>query len=314
MKPTLPANQFFRYAFVKPIIMTPAATIELEALCDKEFELVRNEAYEDLDREVAGIRNHLASRGHAMSSVVGQSVLDAVLARYEKVLAGFEAVYLGKWRNTDREFADSDQEWLKTKAMSVLQAEAQEAQSRCNSLLHEPSLFFLGWWQKAGSEARERNNKIIKKIEILKLQKGQRATTRASVPAEKAAVDSFSSIWKLLHPTVVKLARARFESRHYADAAEAVFKEINETVRKLVKNQTGKEYDGANLMQCAFSVTNPILKLDDLGNETGRNIQVGYQQIFSGAMTGIRKPTRTSKLTLPDLFTFCFWRACYSSR
>jgi uncharacterized protein (TIGR02391 family) len=113
---------------------------------------------------------------------------------------------------------------------------------------------------------------------------------RVSGPAEKAPVGSLSSIWNLLHPTVVKLAKPRFESGHYADAAEAVFKEINETVRKLVKNQTGKEYDGANLMQCAFSVSNPILKLDDLGNETGRNIQVGYLQIFSGAMTGIRNP------------------------
>lgn len=270
--------------------MNPPATTELEAVCDKEFELVRDEAYENLDREVAGIRNHLASRGHAMSSVAGQSVLDGVMARYERVLAGFETTYLGKWRDSDRELTDSDEKWLRAKAMSVLQAEAQEAQSRCKSLLYEPSLSFQTWWQKAGPEARERNNKIFKKIEILKLQKAQKPTTKPAAPANKAAVNSPSSIWSLLHPTVVKLAKARFESGHYADAAEAVFKEVNDTVRKLVKNQTAKEYDGASLMHCAFSVANPILKLDDLGDETGRNIQVGYMQIFSGAMTGIRNP------------------------
>ncbi len=270
--------------------MPPAATIELEALCDKEFELVRNEAYENLDREVTATRNHFASIGSALTPAVGQSVLDAVLARYERILAGFESAYLGKWLDTDREFTDSDHEWLKSKAMSVLQAEAQEAQSICQGLLYGPSLFFLGWWQKAGPEARKRNNRVFKKIEILKLQKGQKATSEPAAPLHETTVGSLSSIWSLLHPTVVKLAKTRFESGHYADAAEAVFKEINETVRKLVKNQTGKEYDGANLMQCTFSVTNPILKLDDLGNETGRNIQVGYQQIFSGAMTGIRNP------------------------
>jgi len=127
-----------------------------------------------------------------------------VLARYDQLLAGFEKVYIGKWSETDPEFTESDHEWLRGNAMSMLQAEAREAQTTCQSLLYEPSLFFQAWWQKAGPEARERNR--------------------------------------------------------------------------------------ASLMECAFSVRNPILKLDDLGSETGRNIQVGYMQIFSGAMTCIRNP------------------------
>ena len=43
-------------------------------------------------------------------------------------------------------------------------------------------------------------------------------------------------------------------------------------------------------MQKAFSVDSPILRLGDLNTTNGRNMQVGYQQIFSGAMTGIRNP------------------------
>jgi len=270
--------------------MTPLDTPALEILCEKEFEIVRNDAYHNLDRAAADIRERMGSRGLARSSSLGQSILDEVLARYDRVLAGFERIYLGKWSETDREFTELDHEWLRAKAMSVLQAEAQEAQTTCQTLLYEPSLFFQAWWQKAGPEARERNKSIFKKIEVLKLQKGQKMASKPVSPVRKETIDSFPVIWSLLHPKVVEVAKKRFESGHYADAAEAVFKEINDIVRKLVKAQTGKEYDGASLMQCAFSVQNPILKLDDLGNETGRNIQVGYMQIFSGAMTGIRNP------------------------
>lgn len=270
--------------------MAPIATPTLETLCAKEFELLRNDAYRNLDREVADIRENLGSRGLARSSTLGQSILDAVLARYDKVLAGFEEVYLAKWSKTDRDLTESDHEWLRTKAMSVLQTEAQEAQTTCQTLLYEPSLFFQAWWQKAGPEARERNKNIFKKIEILELRKGQKMASESVPPTRTENTDSFKGIWSLLHPRVVEVSKTRFETGHYADAAEAVFKEINDIVRKLVKAQTGKEYDGASLMQCAFSAQNPILRLDDLGNETGRNIQIGYMQIFSGAMTGIRNP------------------------
>jgi uncharacterized protein (TIGR02391 family) len=43
-------------------------------------------------------------------------------------------------------------------------------------------------------------------------------------------------------------------------------------------------------MNKAFSVNNPIIELDKLDTETGKNIQKGYMQIFSGVMTGIRNP------------------------
>ena len=43
-------------------------------------------------------------------------------------------------------------------------------------------------------------------------------------------------------------------------------------------------------MNRAFSLKNPIIILDDLSTQTGKDIQIGYMQIFSGAMTGIRNP------------------------
>ena len=43
-------------------------------------------------------------------------------------------------------------------------------------------------------------------------------------------------------------------------------------------------------MQRAFSKDKPVLKLGDLSTMIGEDMQVGYQQIFSGAMRGIRNP------------------------
>jgi len=96
--------------------------------------------------------------------------------------------------------------------------------------------------------------------------------------------------WALLHPIIREAAESRFRSGHFADSVEAALKSVNERVRDVVKGALGIEMDGSDLMQRAFSKNSPVLKLGDLGSTTGRNMQVGYLQIFAGAMTGIRNP------------------------
>jgi uncharacterized protein (TIGR02391 family) len=94
----------------------------------------------------------------------------------------------------------------------------------------------------------------------------------------------------LIHPEIARVSRSRFESGHYADSAEAAFKQINSVVKHVVRSDTGEDLDGAPLMQKAFSPKQPIICLGDLATESGRNIQQGYMQIYAGAMTGIRNP------------------------
>jgi uncharacterized protein (TIGR02391 family) len=96
--------------------------------------------------------------------------------------------------------------------------------------------------------------------------------------------------WLIIHPDIAKVAKSRFDSRHFADAAEAAFKLINERMKKIVRDRTGLESDGVALMQRAFSKDKPVLTLGDLSTMIGEDMQVGYQQIFSGAMRGIRNP------------------------
>lgn len=99
-----------------------------------------------------------------------------------------------------------------------------------------------------------------------------------------------AGLWSILHPTVGGFAKPRFEAGHYADAVEAVFKELNTQVKQIYFQSTGEELDGVALMRKAFTPSNPVILLGDLSTESGRNIQQGYMEMFAGAMAGIRNP------------------------
>jgi len=104
--------------------------------------------------------------------------------------------------------------------------------------------------------------------------------------AEKKETD----FWDLIHPSITGVAKSRFDSGHYADCAETALKHINTVVKAKVKRKIGEELDGAALMNKAFSVKNPVISIDDISTQSGKDIQQGYMQIFAGAMIGIRNP------------------------
>jgi len=114
--------------------------------------------------------------------------------------------------------------------------------------------------------------------------------------AEPAVTDWF---WDFVHPRIKALAQPRIEAGFFGDAVEASFKEVNDSVKRLFVEATGREVDGAGLMNTAFSPNDPIIKLAELDTETGRSTQQGYMQIFAGAMTGIRNPKAHGNLN-PD--------------
>ena len=107
-----------------------------------------------------------------------------------------------------------------------------------------------------------------------------------------------SSIWDNIHPQIASVTKERFDVGHYADAVEAAFKEINVRVKTIYKERALEEKDGARLMQSAFSPNNPIIKIGDISTETGRDIQQGYMEMFSGAMKGIRNPKAHNNQTI----------------
>ena len=105
--------------------------------------------------------------------------------------------------------------------------------------------------------------------------------------------------WEFVHPRIAALARPRYEAGFFGDAVECSYKEVNDSMKRLVREVSGKELDGAGLMTTALSPQNPIIRLTALADETERNIQQGYMQIFAGAMTGIRNPKAHGNLN-PD--------------
>lgn len=138
---------------------------------------------------------------------------------------------------------------------------------------------------------------------ILRLEKlkGDVALGTGERPiTQKKTSNNLLSFWNLLHPKIIEIAKSRFESGHFADSVEAAFKEVNNIVKALVKKETGQEFDGADLMNRAFSLQTPIIRLDDLNTQTGKDVQKGYMQIFSGAMIGIRNPKAHDNITIDE--------------
>lgn len=102
--------------------------------------------------------------------------------------------------------------------------------------------------------------------------------------------NSFVLDWSNIHRIIVDVSKDRFEKDLFADSVESAFKEINNQVKKIIKDKTSEEVDGSKLMFKAFSNEHPLIILDDLTTLSGKNIQEGYMHLFAGAILAIRNP------------------------
>jgi uncharacterized protein (TIGR02391 family) len=89
-----------------------------------------------------------------------------------------------------------------------------------------------------------------------------------------------------LHPEISRAASPLYRDGHYANAVEASVKALN----GLVRLRSGLEHDGATLMERAFSPSNPVLKFNDLQDQSDKDEQKGFMYLFSGAVSGLRNP------------------------
>lgn len=110
------------------------------------------------------------------------------------------------------------------------------------------------------------------------------------VNGHSATPEASDAHWQLLHPTVQALGKSRMDSGHFADAVEACLKELNSVVKMKHHQVSGRELDGVDLMRQAFKLDSPSILLAQLTDETGRNIQRGYLDLFAGSMAGVRNP------------------------
>ena len=96
--------------------------------------------------------------------------------------------------------------------------------------------------------------------------------------------------WPLIDPRIISVSKKLFDDWHYASSVFEATKLVNNEIKTIVKDQIGEEFDGTDLMNRAFSLSNPIIQLWDLTNETGKNIQRWYMDIYRWTMSAIRNP------------------------
>lgn len=99
-----------------------------------------------------------------------------------------------------------------------------------------------------------------------------------------------------LHVAIERGAGHLFRDGHYANAIEDAVKALNALVRL---NSGVDDKDGSSLMEFVFNPKNPILKFNDLADESARNEQKGFMMMFSGSVTGLRNP-RAHKIIKDD--------------
>jgi len=98
-----------------------------------------------------------------------------------------------------------------------------------------------------------------------------------------------------LHPEIARAASGLYRDGYYASAIENAVKALNAFVRM----RSGLEIDGTSLMEKAFSPNAPILKFNNMNDQSDRDEQRGFMMMFSGAVSGLRNP-RAHKLIQDD--------------
>jgi len=89
-----------------------------------------------------------------------------------------------------------------------------------------------------------------------------------------------------LHPEIARAATDLYRDGHFANAVEAAVKALN----GLVRLRSDLELDGTTLMEKAFAPKGPVLKFNDLSDQSDHDEQKGFMMMFSGAVSGLRNP------------------------
>lgn len=102
---------------------------------------------------------------------------------------------------------------------------------------------------------------------------------------KKIELDSLNIFNIDLHPKVKEVSLNLFENGHYSEAIFECVKSLNIFVKEKA-NIDNK--DLTNAMSHIFGENNPIIKINNLSNQSEIDEQKGFKFLYMGAMTGIR--------------------------
>ncbi|MER8698974.1 TIGR02391 family protein [Mesorhizobium sp. M1273] len=89
-----------------------------------------------------------------------------------------------------------------------------------------------------------------------------------------------------IHPDIAGVSQKLFDDGHFAQATFEALKYVDNQVKDL----TGIEDSGFNLMMAAFNEKNAKIMLTDLATISEKDEQLGFRHMFAGSMSAIRNP------------------------
>jgi uncharacterized protein (TIGR02391 family) len=130
---------------------------------------------------------------------------------------------------------------------------------------------------------------LKQQVKLLKEQLGEDGSPNSA----ERAIRAYSNLD--LHPEIARAASQLYHDGHYANAIEDAVKALNAYVRY----RSGETLDGTSLMQKVFSPNAPILRFNDMQDQSDKDEQQGFMMLFAGAVAGLRNP-RAHKLIKDD--------------
>lgn len=110
--------------------------------------------------------------------------------------------------------------------------------------------------------------------------------------------NSTTEFWNSIHSQIALSSKQLFENGHYTESVDSAFLEITVRVKNILRERLGDDSDGTVAIQKAFSVNNPVIKVSDITTRTGKDIQQGIMELFTGSVRSIRNPQAHEKVSM----------------
>ena len=117
---------------------------------------------------------------------------------------------------------------------------------------------------------------------IERLKEKREGFESSATPTPRSYLDYLN-----LHPRIRDVVQELFEDGYYW---EAIFAGAKALVNYVKERSDRHDIDGAPLMRTVFSKNQPILKFNELKNQTDLDEQEGMMHLFEGMILGIRNP------------------------
>ena len=134
-------------------------------------------------------------------------------------------------------------------------------------------------------------SEILSEAKKLQLELDNCSGTLPKVEMKKqvpiVTIDAFDQL--ITDKALRKIVEKLYRDGHHARAVEEAYKFIDNLVKRTAK-PSDKSLTGSKLMTTVFNGNTPILKINAGESASERDEQVGYMQILSGCMTGVRNP------------------------